>query len=352
MDAGVAALAGRAPTMVDAFMRVYVTQLAVEWRRGHIANYRKHDANRMALRGKLLFDGHIRLNRLHPERFYTRADEFLQDVAISRLLKAGLRACRRYSTTDGLRQETTSLLAEFDGVRDQYTVTSDLLDIEVDRRTARFGPLVELAKLLLVGQVPDRSGENSTFSLVFDMNVVFERFIARLLTRVTAGSEPSRRVRRQLTGRSLLIQAGKQRFGLRPDVEVSADGMRLCLLDTKWKRLDPLLPHHGVSQADMYQMFAYGKVYDCPVVILLYPRHGDFAARVATYAHHPGEPGSARIEVCTVDIRQPPARGEQSVYAQLHDLLEETIGGAGHASGAPRSTADGPTTFIHGVHHD
>ncbi len=31
----------------------------------------------------------------------------------------------------------------------------------------------------------------------------------------------------------------------------------------------------NVSQADVYQLMAYGRLYDCPNVMLLYPHHGD-----------------------------------------------------------------------------
>ena len=43
------------------------------------------------------------------------------------------------------------------------------------------------------------------------------------------------------------------------------------VLDTKWKLLAPCYPNFGISQADMYQMYAYGKKYAAHKVILLYP---------------------------------------------------------------------------------
>ena len=50
------------------------------------------------------------------------------------------------------------------------------------------------------------------------------------------------------------------------------------ILDTKWKRInedgDDL--KHGISQADMYQLFAYGKKYSCKQVALVYPKTEQF----------------------------------------------------------------------------
>ena len=49
------------------------------------------------------------------------------------------------------------------------------------------------------------------------------------------------------------------------------------ILDAKWKRLDPRARNHGVSQADAYQLFAYGRRYGCRRVVLVYPRTTAFS---------------------------------------------------------------------------
>ncbi|MBQ5858781.1 MAG: restriction endonuclease, partial [Peptococcaceae bacterium] len=47
---------------------------------------------------------------------------------------------------------------------------------------------------------------------------------------------------------------------------------RTIILDTKWKRLnDNPRANYGISQADMYQMYAYSKKYQTEEIWLLYP---------------------------------------------------------------------------------
>jgi 5-methylcytosine-specific restriction enzyme subunit McrC len=132
------------------------------------------------------------------------------------------------------------------------------------------------------------------------MNVVFERYVGGLLRRAVC--PPERRAELQVRGGHLLVQDGRPRFALRPDVGIYRDGTLQCLVDTKWKRLDPARPHAGVSMADVYQMYAYGKEYACPLVVLLYPRHGDLPERIASYRHPPGGHHAPRVEVCTLDV--------------------------------------------------
>lgn len=61
-------------------------------------------------------------------------------------------------------------------------------------------------------------------------------------------------------------------FALKPDIVMKRDG-RIVILDTKWKELDGKEngSNYGISQADMYQMYAYSKKYGTSEIWLLYP---------------------------------------------------------------------------------
>jgi 5-methylcytosine-specific restriction enzyme subunit McrC len=154
------------------------------------------------------------------------------------------------------------------------------------------------------------------------MERVFEQFIGALLQRVVC--PPGRSAALQLARRSLLVRSGGAPvYRLRPDVGIFEGQRLVCLVDTKWKRLELLDRNFGVAQDDMYQMYAYGKEYGCPIVVLLYPRHGDLKARVASYRHPPGEDGCARIEVTTVSMGLPAVSPSgPCVAAELRSLLD------------------------------
>ena len=318
-ESAVSAQSSKVVSVLDAFMRVYLDHLTVEWRRGRIANYRKTDRNRTCLKGKLLFADQIRRNLLHPERFYTRCDEFIHDVPPCQLLKAGLQVCRRFAAMHAIRRDAMSLLMEFDGVSDVSFQRSQLSAIQTDRRSERFSPLISLAKRFVSEETPDRTGSDETYSLLFDMNAVFESYIAALMRRVVCPPE--------LTGvpqvkkKHLLIRGTAKKFRLLPDIGIYHGRKLLCLVDTKWKVLDRAKSHEGVVQADMYQMYAYAKEYDCPLVILLYPRHGDFGSHVASYRLPPADDRSPRIEVCTVDV----SKTSKDVAAELKELVAELL---------------------------
>lgn len=67
-----------------------------------------------------------------------------------------------------------------------------------------------------------------------------------------------------------------RRFSLRPDIVVDCGGGKTIIMDTKWKSLINVpRANYGISQSDMYQMYAYSKKYQTSEIWLLYPMNQD-----------------------------------------------------------------------------
>jgi 5-methylcytosine-specific restriction enzyme subunit McrC len=73
-----------------------------------------------------------------------------------------------------------------------------------------------------------------------------------------------------------------------PDIIVRSRRANAFIIDTKWKRLAARIddPKQGVSQGDVYQMMAYGRVYSCPRLILLYPHHSALRIEAGIAGRH------------------------------------------------------------------
>lgn len=71
-----------------------------------------------------------------------------------------------------------------------------------------------------------------------------------------------------------LIESHKK-FKLKPDI-VLRSKVETIILDTKWKILnDDERYNYGISQGDLYQMYAYCRKYDSKKIILIYPDNGE-----------------------------------------------------------------------------
>ena len=116
-------------------------------------------------------------------------------------------------------------------------------------------------------------------TLLFPMWEVFEDFVAANFRRYRENFF----VREQGPRKYLVTNGqGYRAFAMRPDISLIKQGDVQFILDTKWKRIngEGSDPKHGISQADMYQLFAYGKKYGCKQVALVYPKTEQFKKKL------------------------------------------------------------------------
>ena len=119
------------------------------------------------------------------------------------------------------------------------------------------------------------AGRHIGLGLLFEMNLLFEAYVANTLKRSAA--QEGHKVRVQ-GGRLYCVRdfaSDKLRFQTKPDVIISREGTNEPIVDTKWKKLAAPEDedNFAVSQADIYQMMVYAQLYKAKRVLLLYPHH-------------------------------------------------------------------------------
>ena len=146
----------------------------------------------------------------------------------------------------------------------------DFLRCGQSRSMADYQRLLELCRVFLQGKsFTAFSGGQATLALLFPMERVFESYVAAVLRQNLDSSQY--RVHAQANGK-YLFDLPKERFALRPDLVIEdLNSGEKTVLDTKWKLLSPQWHNYGISQADMYQMYAYQKEYAAKQTVLLYP---------------------------------------------------------------------------------
>ena len=77
------------------------------------------------------------------------------------------------------------------------------------------------------------------------------------------------------------------------------------IIDTKWKRVAARIddPKQGVSQADVYQMMAYGRLYRCGRLTLLYPHHRQAGCDEGAIGDYRISSSDDRLELFAIDVR-------------------------------------------------
>jgi len=193
--------------------------------------------------------------------------------------------------------------------------------IVLDRTSTRWRELVGLARLFL-GDRHQRTSAGATdgYALLFEMNVLFEEYVVRLLARAVSGTGLS--VTAQGGRKDCLFEGETGRFRTLPDVIVRRDGRIELIIDTKWKRIAGVNdPKQGVTQADVYQLLAYGRVYECPDVVLLYPHHGELPPEPILRPYSIAKPNAQeRLTVATLDVTGP-RRNHEKALGELVDRV-------------------------------
>lgn len=259
----------RPNVLLNIFLKKFLDEVAVLLNRGLIKTYRKTDGNRTALKGKLLFNKQIAYNCVHQERFYVRYTTYDYNHILNRIIRQALLAICDITNSSDIKGRATSTLFNFPEL-DEIAVTPELFSrLIFDRKSEDYRNVIKLAEMILLNYSPDlHHGNNHVWTLMFDMNKLWEEFVFVTLRRKLIGYTVSAQKQK------ILWESDNNRKTVRADivVEKSSD---VFVLDTKWKmpRYDGKI---APSDADLHQMYVYLDVYKnegikAKKVALLYP---------------------------------------------------------------------------------
>jgi 5-methylcytosine-specific restriction enzyme subunit McrC len=257
-------------------------------KRGVRSDYVRVESAERFLRGQLDV---VRQMRQPPGRehvFNIRHDIFVPDRAENRLLKRALdHVAMATQRADNWRlaHELKNMLSEITASTD---VRGDFAKWRTDRLMAHYQAVKPWCELVLYRQMPwSVSGDWHGVSMLFPMEKLFERYVARALRR---NLMPDVTLAAQTRSEWLCQHEGRGMFELRPDFLVSQGNAR-WVLDTKWKRIDTSRRsnNYDIKQSDLYQLFGYGHKYLAGrgEMALIYPKWSGFDHPLAPF-HYGG----------------------------------------------------------------
>jgi len=202
-----------------------------------------------------------------------RYNDRTMDNILNRTLKYGAYLMTRLTQSRENYLRLKSAMEILEGVPTVPVSVHETYRIHFNRLNVVFKPLVEIARMFISGTtVRLQMGRVETFTFLVPMEKVFEKFIAGLLIDDSYDVLPENlkgsTVRSQYHIGNLLVEG---KFQLIPDITIQTPGGRRIIVDTKYKLLNSEDPKLGVSQSDVYQMYAYASYWSADAVILLYP---------------------------------------------------------------------------------
>lgn len=304
--AGITALSWQRDDLLEILIRLFAERLHEASRRGMPRSYLTFKEDLPLLRGRLNVMRQFTRHAVTPQKLACQFDDLSPDIPLNQIMKATI-----YRLSQAARgMESQRLLRElsFQYADISRVPTSELRwdKVMIDRTNDRWRQLLELAKLLLGGRFQTTSfGDSQGFSLLFQMNLLFEEYVGRMLARAINPMGLSLTAQGGLRYCLEEVDSRKQLFQTRPDILIKQGPAIKWVVDTKWKRLvsEHVDPKRGVSQADIYQMIAYGNIYDCQNLMLLYPHSHELGDEgIQAYYRIPST--DRLLFIATIDVSQ------------------------------------------------
>lgn len=260
--------------LYEIFINMYLQEAHQLVKRGMKSSYVGQEDNLTVYKGKFLVSQHIKYNTGHKERFYVEFDEYQVNRSENKLVKSTLMKLQKITSSVENAKEIRQLLTAFELVEPSINFDKDFSKVVIDPNTKDYEILMKWSKVFLKNKsFTTFSGTESARALLFPMEKVFEAYVVKNMKKVF--SRIDWKVSAQDKGHYLfntLNGEKHKKFSLRPDLVVTRDDGSVVILDTKWKSLvNDRSKNFGISQADMYQMYAYSKKYETPEIWLLYP---------------------------------------------------------------------------------
>lgn len=255
----------------EVFIQMYLNEVQELLKKGLKSDYLTIEGNLTFFKGKFLINQHLKHNIIRKDRFYMAYDEFHINRPENRLIKTALLKLNKISSNGKNQLLAKRLLAEFEMVNQSTNIDKDFSLVKKDRNAQAYQSLMTWSQVFLKNKsFSTFKGTENVNALLFPMEKIFEAYVAKQLKI----KFPEWNVETQKDDKYLFDNP--KTFGLNPDIYMSKGGSAI-VLDTKWKKLIRNSNNYGISQSDIYQMYAYAYKYDVENIVLIYPKHREIS---------------------------------------------------------------------------
>lgn len=262
--------------MWEAFYYLFLRSVVRLAQRGLARRYRTVENDLPFLRGRIRFPEHLRRNLVNRARFFVAYDELSANRPANRLIRTALDELAARARRPRNTQLLHGLRVVFADIPPSAQPAVDWERRLVDRSMRHYGEVLPWVGLLLFHHgLATFAGKHRNRALLFPMEEVFEDFVTASFRR----HQTHYGVHSQGPMKPLVkTEEGRGLFFMKPDISLMKGGRPAFILDAKWKRLTAPAadPKRGISQSDLYQLFAYGKKHGVPEVALIYPKSEAF----------------------------------------------------------------------------
>lgn len=275
--------------------RIFLNELDFQIKAGIHKEYSKKTKNLPVVKGKIDFSQQFNKNLFVANRFVCSYTTLSGDNIINLAFKNALIIIASLVRTESNRILNRRLLSYFINI-DGDIKLNQLENISYNRNTFRFKKAVDLSKLFLNSStIALKNGKIDLGLMLFDMNNLYEKFIAQSYKRAKIDSKYHPIHRYLLED----INTEELKIRLQPDLLIKTEHDTI-LVDTKWKVNSNR--KNIPNEQDIYQMNAYLSGFpEVNKIILLYPKTPANDKMVGEY-NIANSPNMSKLYVRTINL--------------------------------------------------
>lgn len=233
----------------EIFIYMFLEEVLNIIKKGLKSDYITKEDNLFYLKGKLIIKEQINKNFINKERFYARFDEYSQNRAENRLIKATLQKLSKISKDQNNKRLLNQCLEHMSNVEISTNYKKDFMLVKKNCDMKYYENALIWAKVFLKqSSFSTFSGSTIAFAILYPMEKLFEAFVGWYLKKKL----PNLTIQEQVYKKDFV----KGIFGVKPDFIIKKENKTIGIADAKWKIINN---KDDFTQSDFYQMYAYRK---------------------------------------------------------------------------------------------
>ena len=256
--------------IMELFIAIFAGKVFRAYSRQMNREYISISENSAYVKGRIDFSANLRENPIRRDLHIVSFQSFEHDNLINNIIKTVcVRLIRLTSTSENKKQLKKALVLLDDA--QEIALSKDLFDnAKFTRLNMPFRPVFEMAKMFFHSLTPQSyQGDDTVCSFLIPLNELFEYYLYKLFDAFGEGTTATY----QNTHPFARGYGNDFRVNLRPDIILKEGKRPILIADAKYKnpRYQNGL-YTNISHADMYQVFAYAKIYGVKSAALIYPQ--------------------------------------------------------------------------------
>lgn len=303
-------------SILELYFEIFVKEVEYLLRNGLVKQYLKKEGNVNVLKGNIQFGKHIQQNITRQERFFVRYTIYDVEHTLHCIIYKTIKLLKHINRSNQLYSRIGVLLLNFPEMPDIKVSETTFEKISLNRKTQVYKTAIEISKLLLLKYHPDiRKGKNDVLALMFDMNLLWERFVLESMRKYTKLSNTT--ITAQTTKQFWRPESGYT-SKIKPDIVLNKNRDNCIVLDTKWKNLNGNNPLPN----DLRQIYIYYEYFSAKRVALIYPSN-EFSQYSGVFLD-PINGDKSHKKCCVLSIAVEPKIKvwQKNIYERFNNWLE------------------------------